>query len=152
MKTADFIKKTEALGLIVTENVRDSVVVMNGYDVCAWADTKKMYIADTDFAGFRDLDETIQKIVFAQNTEYAVTPIDEREGESLYTIQLPMPRSGNEARFIYIGYDRQKNLTYSISGLNKNQSFKYKFTEKEVKAIDERYWAFAKLVKGENKC
>ncbi|EAA0044691.1 DUF1642 domain-containing protein [Listeria monocytogenes] len=51
----------------------------------------------------------------------------------------------------YLNFDERTEKKH-VSNKEQSQNFRVKFTEKEIKAIDERYWQFAVPVEEVAKC
>ncbi|WP_369118299.1 DUF1642 domain-containing protein [Enterococcus thailandicus] len=65
----------------------------------------------------------------------------EVEKEPLYYIKLFVPT--NPVVGLYLGFNTEGKFDHSYGKPHITWGWKYTFTEAEIKAIDERYWAFA---------
>lgn len=65
--------------------------------------------------------------------------------QKLYYVKFP----GFDADEGYLNFDKS-NGEYTVDEPSESSYFKTKFTEAEIKAIDERYWAFAVEVRAED--
>ncbi|MFZ4908560.1 DUF1642 domain-containing protein [Enterococcus thailandicus] len=81
--------------------------------------------------------ENERQLLFAQ--AYAVGY--EVEKEPLYYIKLFVPT--NPVVGLYLGFNTEGKFDHSYGKPHITWGWKYTFTEAEIKAIDERYWAFA---------
>ena len=93
----------------------------------------------------RILDPTqITEGLYRRLSDFAKTPLAEREEEKLYNVIFPtIKRDGN---FIYMAKDNSNGdplgIDWSDSIYMKRNPTKFAFTEQEIKDIDERYLAF----------
>lgn len=71
----------------------------------------------------------------------------EVEKEKLYYVELPLKKMLNGCGRLGEGYGGEIKVLFTQIELQPN--WKTKFTEQEIKSIDERYWAFAVEVEGE---
>lgn len=85
MKTKEFIERVENLGFYVDEERRTfSIYGSDDADddnVLAFVDRYYPYQINTAFMGFNTSSNTAKKELFKLLTDYASTPIDEREGK-----------------------------------------------------------------------
>ncbi|MBC9787195.1 DUF1642 domain-containing protein [Carnobacterium maltaromaticum] len=70
----------------------------------------------------------------------------EVEKEKLYYVELPLKKMLNGCGRLGEGYGGEIKVLFTQIELQPN--WKTKFTEQEIKSIDERYWAFAVEVEG----
>jgi hypothetical protein len=68
---------------------------------------------------------------------------DEVEEEPKYYIRLTIPNSSVSVIELYLGFDKDGKFDTSYVKPHITWGWKCRFTEKEIKAIDERYWPFA---------
>ena len=66
---------------------------------------------------------------------------DEVEEEPKYYIRLTIPNSSVIG--LYLGFNKEGKFDTSYGKPHITWGWKCRFTEKEIKAIDERYWPFA---------
>lgn len=71
----------------------------------------------------------------------------EVEKEKLYYVELPLKKMLNGCGRLGEGYGGEIKVLFTQIELQPN--WKTKFTEQQIKSIDERYWAFAVEVEGE---
>ena len=142
MKTVDFIKAVKEMGLSVYENSSNTVVVTDDSDrPVVWVETEGLYILNTNFTGFADLEETIRKKLYALAVEYSATPLAERE-EKRY--RLKSTHFDNTYLMIVDGVRHPyQNERYKGSICHK-----VFFTESELKNMDETGFIRIPIIRG----
>lgn len=98
---------------------------------------KKMWRFSYEFYYWLRANSYIPILVDAQRYGY------EAIEESLYYVALP--KTGNNRKPRYLYFNEVRKFYSTIGNLDNDyiERHKYKFTEKEIKDLDERYWAFA---------
>lgn len=81
----------------------------------------------------------------AHSSIYARAWLDgyEVEKEPVYYVTLPIPTDNVLTARCYLGFNKDGKFDHSYGKPHITWGWKYTFTESEIKAIDERYWAFA---------
>lgn len=87
------------------------------------------------------LSEYFEKAYCRYDFEKACFVGYEVEKEPLYYIKLFVPT--NPVVGLYLGFNTEGKFDHSYGKPHITWGWKYTFTEAEIKAIDERYWAFA---------
>lgn len=116
-ETADFI---ETYG---SSNDRYSVLAAIMKDII------DCYDPDTDDLFIDSLEKNIQAVL----NGYVV------EEEKKYYVKIVYTAGG----FLNLQTERDGSFCYRLRGASEPEGYKTKFTEKEIKAIDERLWQFA---------
>ena len=130
--------KFEATNWVVRLKDSDGVMV-------AEINKKHQYRFDTEW----DMD--IKEELFNLIVKLAETTPEDREEEKLYYVKLPkVTRDRNAIYLLKLSFNVSSNpitVDWSSEQFIKSGDEKYRFTEKEIKEIDERYWPFAEEVK-----
>ena len=82
--------------------------------------------------------------------EYIETDLEDREEEKKYYVKLPKVTRDRKAIYLLKQSSSCVNpitVDWSDENYIKSGDETYRFTEKEIKEIDERYWPFAEEVK-----
>lgn len=109
MKTTKFIKEVEAIGFDVKqEDYVLKIYNMYSSSLVAKIDEENTFSMDTFFVGFDYLQDARQHQLFTILTEYASTPIKERQ-EKKYMYLLKC-FSENEKNCLYLTYDRHNEF------------------------------------------
>lgn len=139
MKYSEFIKEIEDLGFNVGEFDFDIRVVDEGTS-CLRVSKEAINTLTVD--RYLWVDEKNIKLL-EKAIELAKTPIEDREDEKLYYVKL----IDDELEYLN---QNKLNKICTLSTKEENNFTQTKFTEKEIKEIDERYWQFAVEVENEN--
>ena len=105
---------------------------------------KHQYRFDTEW----DMD--IKEELFNLIVKLAETTPEDREEEKLYYLKLPKVTRDRNTVYLLKQSSRCTDpiiLDWSSEQFIKSGDKTYRFTEKEIKEIDERYWPFAEEVK-----
>lgn len=104
MKTKEFIKEAEVMGFIVNDD-NNTFFVKNKYGkILAYVCKYKSFAFSTGYHTFFSLDENKKQQLFKLLTEYASTPIKERQKEKKYMYLLKR-FSENEKDRLHLTYD-----------------------------------------------
>lgn len=109
MKTTEFIKEVEAMGFNVSEG--EGIIYVRNREIgeyLADISTNCLYMLDTDYDGTLELSEDKRHKLFTILTEYASTPIKERQ-EKKYMYLLKC-FSENKKNCLYLTYDRNNEF------------------------------------------
>ncbi len=132
MKTKEFIKRVNELGYYV-ENDSDTVIKCDGCTLARINERRPYKMNANAMVDVKDAKE-----LFNLCTEYARTPIDEREEEKKFYLQKI--RSFYEC---YLDKDlaflnfKTSNKTYFLNTTRTTQDYKTQFTQKEIDKIKE---------------
>ena len=128
MLTKDLIKEIEKLGFAVEKGgngkylwIKDSRKLF-----MAFVDTTEMYVFDTAYNAFDELQESDKKNLFNLLVKYASTPSDEREEPQKFYMKFKLPTNYSDD-FLNL------NTTFDwfeISTKSKLDKFKTQFTQK----------------------
>lgn len=136
MKTREFVEEIKKMGFAVIEE--DNWVIAktscDGYTL-AIVVKKEMYIVDTSFYRATKLNGVEREKLFDLFTEYARTPLGEREDEQRFVIRSKFTQHYAKA-FNYLWEDEGKLY---LAGLPVWENAKTSFTKKEIEAIKEKY-------------
>ena len=136
MKTKQFIKEVEALGYSTTNN---------GYFLEFWVMHKSRASARVSIKGEALYLNTSYLSLIKLCMEYTETPIEEREEEKFYTVQIPdSPERTNV--FALCKLVNGDVCINSTSQHNFKKHDRYRLTESEIKRSHEYLWQFAKEV------
>lgn len=144
MKYSEFEREVEKLGYKV--EATNSFVRLKDSDevMVAEINKKHKYRFDTEW----DMD--IKEELFNLIVKLAETTPEDREEEKKYYIKLPKVTRDRNAVYLLKQSSRYTDpivLDWSSEQFIKSGDETYRFTEKEIKEIDERYWPFAEEVK-----
>ena len=135
MRTSEFEGAMEELGFTIEIDSYDEMHVNNSCGTVASVPKNKIYIIDTDWDDFEKLEENKQSELFFILTDYASTPIAEREEEKRYLLKLIAP-SLTETSNIFLNKVINKT-EYFLDDEEESPYCKVAFTESELKNIDE---------------
>ena len=145
MRYSEFEREVKKLGYKV--EATNSAVRLKDSDgmMIAEINKKHQYRFDTEW----DMD--IKEELFNLIVKLAETTPEDREEEKLYYIKLPkVTRDRNAIYLLKLSCNVSSNpitVDWSSEQFIKSGDETYRFTEKEIKEIDERYWPFAEEVK-----
>ena len=144
MRYSEFEKEVEKLGYKV--ETTNSVVRLKDSDGVTVAEINKkhQYRFNTEW----DID--IKEELFNLIVKLAETTPKDREEEKLYYVKLPkITKDRNTIYLLKLSSSCSSPATvdWSREQFIKSGDKTYRFTEKEIKEIDERYWPFAEEVK-----
>lgn len=134
MKTKKFIKEVEAMGFVIDEYEGSICVKTVRHSTLAFITKDKTFAFSNGYDSFCSLGETKKQQLFNLLTEYASTPIEEREEEKKYRYYLK-DTTGlnlNHGNLLY----KQKgfnNFMFDIDNFNHDE-VKCEFTHKELRA------------------
>lgn len=86
MKRKEFIAQVEKLGLETTYTQQDLFVGIESFWINCISETSQ-YVIDVDQKQMSKLEEEIKHELFTLATEYAATPLEEREEEKRYVVK-----------------------------------------------------------------
>lgn len=142
MRYSEFKKEVIRSGYAIEEN-DTNIRIKNGFgEIYAEINCKYQYRFDADW------DMNISEKLFDTIVELARTPLVERQEEKLYYVKLLNVKRGGETIYL-TKVDSKKNpigIDWSNEDYIKDGENHFRFTEKEIKEIDERYWPFAEEV------
>ena len=130
MKTKEFIKRVKELGYDIEISEENVFIKRDGF-IIARISRISMYIMRI-YTCFK-VKHT--KELFDLCTEYASTPIEEREEEKKFYLQKMKSFYDNE-EIIFLNFDTEQNI-YFISSKSQYKMFKTQFTQKEIDKIKE---------------
>ena len=143
MRYSEFEREVEKLGYKV-EVTNSFVRLKDSYGMMvAEINKKHQYRFDTEW----DMD--IKEELFNLIVELAETAPEYREEEKKYYVKLPKVTRDSKAIYLLKQSSNCANPTtadWSSEHYIKSGDETYRFTEKEIKEIDERYWPFAEEV------
>ena len=144
MRYSEFEREVRKLGYKV--EATNSFVRLKDSDGMTMAaiNKKHQYRFDTEW----DID--IKEELFNLIVKLAETTPEDREEEKLYYIKLPKVTRDRNTVYLLKQSSRCTDpiiLDWSSEQFIKSGDKTYRFTEKEIKEIDERYWPFAEEVK-----
>lgn len=137
MLTKDFIKEVEKLGFAVEKGgngkylwIKDSRKLF-----VAFVDTTEMYVFDTAYNAFDELQESDKKNLFNLLVKYASTPSDEREEQERFFLKFKI-KTDDDCNFLnYDKNDDEPTLDNSLETSN----FQTRFTQKEINDIRRKF-------------
>lgn len=144
MRYSEFEREVKKLGYKVGAT-NSAVRLKDSYGlIVAEINKKHQYRFDTEW----DMD--IKEELFNLIVKLAETTPEDREEEKLYYVKLP--KVTKDRNTIYLlklssGCLNPITVDWSSEQFIKSGDETYRFTEKEIKEIDERYWPFAEEVK-----
>ena len=127
MKANEFIEEARDLGLFVEENKNQNMI---------WIKTpyEDNYVGEvkTDEIGCRIFDESkrfpgISKLIY----EYGMTPLEDREEEKRYQINIINDLVKNSSALSYLNLKVEKER-YMFSSSDETPEYKTQFTQKEI--------------------
>ncbi|WP_099321130.1 hypothetical protein [Anaerococcus sp. Marseille-P3625] len=127
MKTKEFIKRVEELGLDV--DIKNGYINIDGdYFNGCYISIDEPFTINTDFGG-------VKKPLFDLLVEYASTPPEDREEEKKFYL-----------KHRWMAYENENNLTlcfptgkYYLSHSTENNGYKTTFTLKEIEEIKKKF-------------
>ena len=144
MRYSEFEREVRKLGY-KAEDTDSAVRLKDSYGMMvAEINKKHQYRFDTEW----DMD--IKEELFNLIVELAETAPEYREEEKKYYVKLPKVTRDSKAIYLLKQSSSCANPTtvdWSNEHYIKSGDETYRFTEKEIKEIDERYWPFAEEVK-----
>ena len=139
MKTKEFIKAVEALGLTVDVDDEEIVVNVGYYEyTVSVINRKERYTISNTYLGWRELDGLQKSYLFELINDYASTPVDEREEEKKFLIQHKYLVSKNMFP-VNIVWHRLKDVYRLINCKVDNHIYQAQFTRAEIEEIKEKY-------------
>ena len=144
MRYSEFEREVKKLGYKF--EATNSVVRLKDSDgvMVAEINKKHQYRFDTEW----DMD--IKEELFNLIVKLAETTPEDREEEKKYYVKLPKVTRDSKAIYLLKQSSSCSNpitVDWSSEQFIKSGDETYRFTEKEIKEIDERYWPFAEEVK-----
>lgn len=144
MKTKKFIEKVKEMGFLVVRNELGLLSVSSYQVGRAKVSEVKFGVLDTNLNGFEMLNESRKSEFLRLLTEYALTPINEREEPKLYYVKAP----GFPEERAYL--NKVLNISsVAFGSKNDSESFRTRLTEEEIKSIDPIYWEMRVEVENE---
>ena len=144
MRYSEFEREVRKLGY-KAEDTNSAVLLKDSYGMMvAEINKKHQYRFDTEW----DMD--IKEELFNLIVELAETAPEYREEEKKYYVKLPKVTRDSKAIYLLKQSSSCANpitVDWSVENYIKSGDETYRFTEKEIKEIDERYWPFAEEVK-----
>ena len=144
MRYSEFEREVRKLGY-KAEDTNSAVRLKDSYGMMvAEINKKHQYRFDTEW----DMD--IKEELFNLIVELAETAPEYREEEKKYYVKLPKVTRDSKAIYLLKQSSSRVNpitVDWSDEHYIKSGDETYRFTEKEIKEIDERYWPFAEEVK-----
>jgi len=132
MKTAEYIKAVEEMGLSVHKRSNNMVIIKDySENSVAWVNAERRWVLDTNFAGFSELDEAIRGKMFALAVEYSTTPLREREEEKRYRLK------STNFHNVYLMTEDGVRYPYQNEWYKGSVCQKVFFTEAELGVMDE---------------
>lgn len=140
MKTKEFIKRVEDLGLSTSVNDKDISVLSDENYCIATVNLNNQYVVDTDYWRICRLSNSLKKDLFDVITEYAMTTPDERGEEKKYYLKHRWLRAENGS-WVYLTLIERTNINSLILQGAKSDFLgnKSRFTLKEIEEIKEKY-------------
>lgn len=141
MKTNEFIKEVEAMGFVVKEKFGEVLEICTFIDDSVSVATvwkNKMYAIETKPILFSNFKKKKQEQLFKLLTEYASTPIEEREEEKKYMYRVRKLEGVKFNLFFkqtsYLNFNKNNNVWFldSEKGNKINQTI---FTHSELKTL-----------------
>ena len=144
MRYSEFEREVRKLGY-KAEDTNSAVRLKDSYGMMvAEINKKHQYRFDTEW----DMD--IKEELFNLIVKLAETTPEDREEEKKYYVKLPKVTRDSKAIYLLKQSSSCVNpitVDWSDEHYIKSGDETYRFTEKEIKEIDERYWPFAEEVK-----
>lgn len=138
LTTKKFVKEVEKLGFAVEKGgngkylwIKDSRKLF-----VAFVDTTEMYVFDTAYNAFDELQECDKKNLFDLLVAYASTPTDEREEPQKSYFRFA--GSVNNGIFNYLNHDLEKDFL-RLNDSHQLPMCKTQFTQKEIDDIKEKF-------------
>lgn len=139
LTTKKFIKEIDKLGFAVEKGgngkylwIKDSRKLF-----VAFVDTTEMYVFDTAYNAFDELQESDKKNLFNLLVKYTSTPHDEREDEKKYYLKHKWLKNENYS-YLNLNTRCEKTVPTLCVKLNSDK-FQTQFTQKEIEEIKERF-------------
>lgn len=135
MKTKEFIQRVKKLGYEVDDK-GTGMFLYNGNDIIVFVSKEKQYKLETsNFSAVKNPEE-----LFDLCTQYARTPIDEREGEEKEKFYLQKMRSFYDGDYdesrAFLNLDTSIDV-FRVTTMSETSIFKTQFTQKEIDKIKE---------------
>lgn len=131
MKTNELIEKAKAMGFEMQEKHKWIGFFCNGYTV-AIVNKYDIFSLNTNHAGFRDLDEELKKQFYKLLTEYASTPVEEREEDKKYMYRLKKIEGVEYGDFEYLNWDNDEE-NFILEDLSVDDDYTSEFTHSWLK-------------------
>lgn len=132
MKTKEFIKKVKELGFKIRTNDID-IIVCDEIGPVATVNEVKQY----GLSIYAETRYQIPQELFDLCTQYARTPIDEREGEQKFYLQkIKSFYDTCDEEYAFLNLDMDDN-TFFLSDVGQYDNSKTQFTQKEIDKIKE---------------
>lgn len=135
MKTKEFIRKAEGLGLKFVQCTSSTEIYYESYQVAYIRKSQRFYAGTTCW--FRDyLPEELQEKTFNLLVEYARTPIEEREEPKKYYLKHKW-LTNNGGSYNCLNFYADENQ-YLIESGTTMCGFKTKFTLEEIEELKKK--------------
>ncbi len=132
MKTKEFIKRVKELGFKIRTNDID-IIVCDEIGPIATVNEVKQY----GLSIYAETRYQIPQELFDLCTQYASTPIDEREGEQKFYLQkIKSFYDTCDEEYAFLNLDMDDN-TFFLSDVGQYDNSKTQFTQKEIDKIKE---------------
>lgn len=142
MRTKEFIKRVEELGYGVDKSLNSIDIIENetGYIICVISRRQLYSICIGEHLAIETLRSRITKELFKLITEYAKTPIEEREEEKKYYYRHRWAKTKN-GNWMYLALRQRPSISYlTLQGSDKDIfEYQVRFTCAEIEAIKEKY-------------
>ena len=135
MKTKEFIEKVEELGFEVKTYETTYVIFNNGAQVASIDNLIPMQLSNYH-REYDKLNNFDKEKLFDLLVEYARTPIDERGDKKRYCLQKKNLEFFETYRYLTIDIE---NNTFSLDVCAESANTTFKFTQKEIDEIKERF-------------
>lgn len=135
MKTKEFVKEVDKLGLEVQKYTNFIAIHYKGHQISYIYTDTKFYVGMTyEFSA--SLSEELQAKLYYLIDEYARTPLDERETQQKFYLKFaPL---GDRGCFNYLNYNSSLNCI-RLNDCHQTPMCKTQFTQKEIDDIKEKF-------------
>ncbi len=137
MLTKDFIKEVEKLGFAVEKGgngkylwIKDSRKLF-----VAFVDTIEMYVFDTAYNAFDELQESDKKNLFNLLVKYASTPSDEREEPQRFYFKSKIKM---DCDYYFLNFNKDDDCIEN-NDIESTDAYQTSFTQKEIDKIKTRF-------------
>lgn len=138
MTTKEFIKKVEELDFYVEEsNFGIHIFEKNDKGICSFVSGTNVAALNTNFVSFRKLEDNLKQELLGLITEYAKTPIEDREEPKKYYLKIEI--DDQNFRCEISGYLNKCKVggRYTLSSKGESLNYQTQFTQAEIDQIPE---------------
>lgn len=137
LTTKKFVKEVEKLGFSVEKGGNGKYLwIKNSRKLfVAFVDTTEMYVFDTAYNAFDELQESDKKNLFNLLVKYTSTPHDEREEPQRFYLKFDIKSSDS---YHYLNYKEFLNSIELHNKVNNLNGYKTQFTQKEVDELKKK--------------